>query len=146
MERAQNTPPQIKTKRRRNRPAAAPQFAFTVDQIRQILLGFMALAGLALMIGPMVGSLPENLGLFWIGSGLLLFALFATAFQMRRQLLRYRGWWRSQGCPACGAHELRRTRRNRLDRWIDRLGIPRRRYICSECGWQGARIDETHLF
>jgi hypothetical protein len=48
-------------------------------------------------------------------------------------------------CPNCGSTSLKRNRRNIFDKLANVGGIPVRRYICTECKWQGARIDHTRL-
>jgi hypothetical protein len=48
-------------------------------------------------------------------------------------------------CPNCGSTYLKRTRRNIFDKLANIGGIPVRRYVCTECKWQGARIDHTRL-
>ncbi|MDX1688238.1 MAG: hypothetical protein R3248_09670 [Candidatus Promineifilaceae bacterium] len=79
-----------------------------------------------------------------LGGLLLLVALIAGAFRLRWRINQTTSLWMRR-CPACGNDDLRRARRIRRDRLLGHLGIPVRRYICPECRWVGARIDQHRL-
>lgn len=80
-----------------------------------------------------------------LGRILLLMTLTLGLVYVRKAILSNQRLWRRAGCPRCGRDDLRRTSRLRRDRFLNRLGLPTRRYICAGCHWQGARIDESHL-
>ncbi len=46
----------------------------------------------------------------------------------------------SAGCPNCQQHDLRRISRETSDYLLSIMGIPVRRYRCSQCGWKGRRV------
>lgn len=51
----------------------------------------------------------------------------------------------NSACPDCQHMELYRSPRKSRDHFLNRLGIPVRRYICRECFWAGARVDRSRL-
>ena len=46
----------------------------------------------------------------------------------------------SAGCPNCQQHTLQRINRETSDYLLDIIGVPVRRYRCSQCGWKGRRM------
>ncbi len=128
-----------------------------------IIVAVCAVAGLLFLLNPLalvVNNSPEEShstvsnSLIWLtetgGSqklgGLLLLVCFPLGIMtVRQNILHNARLWRRSGCPRCGRDDLRRTRRNWRDHLINRLGIPVRRYICADCHWEGARIDEGHI-
>ena len=146
MESAQNNRTTVKVRRGRRRSSRARSNRLTFKQLALIGTAVLGLVGLGLCVGPFVGILPQDIGLPWMGFLLVILATVVLGNQARLQLMQRKVWWRASGCPSCGSEALKRRRRTRLDRLIGRLGIPLRRYICAQCGWQGLRIDESHLF
>lgn len=122
-----------------------------------LLILLLALLAIFLLFNPFARMLDEASG-SWrrfmeplaanglgvvIGAVLWLIALVAAGYRLRWRINNARRFW-ARRCPACGGDDLRRVRRIRRDRLLEHLGIPVRRYICPECRWIGARIDQ-HL-
>lgn len=79
-----------------------------------------------------------------LGAIIFLVALAAAGYRVRWRINHMTSLWMRR-CPACGGEDLRRARRIRRDRLLGSLGIPVRRYVCPECRWVGARIDQHHI-
>ena len=146
-------------KQRSSRPKEAP---FWQRNGQVILLIVCLMGGFILLVNPLAwvwddnqpGSSTITNTLIWvtekggsqqIGGLLLLIAFPLGIVTVRHQVIHNTQLWRRNGCPKCGRDDLRRTRRNRHDHLLNRLGIPVRRYICADCHWEGARIDEGHI-
>ncbi|MBP8003297.1 MAG: hypothetical protein KA314_08770 [Chloroflexi bacterium] len=80
-----------------------------------------------------------------IGGILLILGFPLTLLYLRRRVILNQQYWRRNGCPRCGRADLRRTSRTRFDHLLNQVGIPIRRYLCADCHWEGARIDESHV-
>lgn len=82
----------------------------------------------------------------FVAGGLLTIGVIGGFLRFRWRINGNPNFWRSH-CPNCGksGDSLHRSRRNRLDHFIGRLGFPVRRYICQDCHWTGLRIDETRI-
>lgn len=121
-----------------------------------ILLGLLLSIGL--LFGPSTGIFDRATG-NWrrflqalmvnrvnlvLGALLLTITLGAAGYRLRRRIIHNRRLWMRR-CPVCGSEDLRRARRVPRDRLLGLLGIPVRRYICPECRWVGARIDERRI-
>lgn len=52
-------------------------------------------------------------------------------------------WQYRAGCPNCQQHDLQRISRKSNDYLLETIGIPVRRYKCSNCGWEGRRIQHN---
>lgn len=146
----------VKKKRRRERRTghesaifrALPDLLILLALILSFVLLFGASAGpldqaggswrrfLEPLVGNRVGAVP--------GAILLIMALVAAGFRLRWRINHNRRLWMRR-CPACGSQDLRRVRRIRRDRLLGLLGIPVRRYVCPECRWLGARIDQRNI-
>jgi len=79
-----------------------------------------------------------------LGILILLGAIFVIVLRIRWRLLNDSRYW-CDHCPRCDSSGLKRVRRHWLDRLIGALGIPVRRYRCSECKWSGLRVY-VHTF
>lgn len=86
--------------------------------------------------------LAEQGGSEFLGGVLLTAALIGAAGQFRRYLLNRSKLW-THSCPKCGNFNLRRARRHWLDRVLNLIGIPIRRYHCSNCHWRGRRLGSS---
>ncbi|MBK9050511.1 MAG: hypothetical protein IPL78_06200 [Chloroflexi bacterium] len=146
-------------KRHERRP---PQESFLSRHLLELALLFCLIAGVIFLLNPLAllgRSFTENASTLtnmesWlvdqggsqiVGGLLLLLAFPLALLSVRKGVLYNQQLWRRNGCPGCGRDELRRTNRIWLDRILNALGIPVRRYICARCHWSGARIDESHL-
>lgn len=122
-----------------------------------LLLAVCVVGGLVFVLNPLAllnvrdsNSITSNTlnwftaegGSQWLGGILLLVAFPLAVVTIRQNVMHNSRLWRRSGCPKCGRDDLRRTRRNWRDHLLNRLGIPVRRYICADCHWEGARIDE----
>lgn len=87
----------------------------------------------------LTGLLAETGGIL-VGLPAFVVGVMLGVWRMRWQINRYEGWWNTH-CPHCRSKELKRTYRRPFDRLLGRLGIPVRRYICTNCQWEGRRID-----
>ncbi|MCB8922334.1 MAG: hypothetical protein H6662_12185 [Ardenticatenaceae bacterium] len=83
-------------------------------------------------------------GVQHLGGAALVVAVVLGVLRLRWRINHHQAWW-ARGCPQCGKTNLSRIHRTRLDKLLSSLGIPVRRYICRECHWQGARIDESRI-
>lgn len=147
---------------KKQRSIRAKQVPFWQRNGQVILLIVCVVGGLILLLNPLalVGTNIEltnntvtNL-LIWltqrggsqqIGGLLLLIAFPLSIVTVRHQVIHNTRLWRRNGCPRCGRDDLRRTRRVWYDHFLNRLGIPVRRYLCADCHWEGARIDDGHI-
>lgn len=145
-----------KKRRRRKRRSWRERAPFRYFPDLLILL-FLVLA-IVLLFDPFAGMLDQASG-SWrrfleplvvdrlgvvIGALLLVATLIAGSYRVRWRINHATRFWMHR-CPACGGEDLRRVRRNPRDRWLGRLGIPARRYICPECRWVGLRIDQNDI-
>jgi hypothetical protein len=80
-----------------------------------------------------------------LGGLFFMSAVPVSVLYIRQGVIYNQRFWRRNGCPRCGRDDLRRTSRIWRDKLLNRLGIPIRRYICADCRWEGARIDEAHI-
>jgi predicted RNA-binding Zn-ribbon protein involved in translation (DUF1610 family) len=79
-----------------------------------------------------------------LGAVTLMGFLVTGAAYLRKRILLSPRFWQIR-CPHCQQATLKRTHRSRADRFISHLGFPTRRYMCSNCSWEGLRIDESKL-
>ncbi len=146
----------VKKKRRRQRRSWRETAIFRYGPDLLILLLLLLAIGLILLP---FGAGASEAGGSWqqslepllvnrvnvvLGGLLLLIALVAGGFRLRWRINHTTSLWMRR-CPACGNDDLRRARRIGRDRLLGLLGIPVRRYICPECRWAGARIDQHRL-
>ncbi|MBK8432603.1 MAG: hypothetical protein IPL28_15490 [Chloroflexi bacterium] len=71
-------------------------------------------------------------------------ALLWWAFLVRNAINNTSTLW-ADACPNCHSPQLKRVHRHLLDRLLNLLGFPVRRYLCEHCNWKGARIDRSRL-
>lgn len=93
---------------------------------------------------PLLHWLVVEEGLPTIGAGLLLLTMLPGVLRLRWRINHHSPFW-AKNCPKCRSANLSRIHRIRLDRLLNYVGIPVRRYICRDCHWQGARIDERRV-
>lgn len=80
----------------------------------------------------------------YIGAMLLSGSLIGGASRLRYRINYHEAWWLGP-CPRCDKGDLYRAHRRKRDRLLGMLGIPVRRYVCSECHWVGTRIDQSRI-
>lgn len=78
------------------------------------------------------------------GGGILVLIIGIGLYRARHIMLYRKSLW-STHCPNCLTPQLKRIHRTRLDRLLNGLTIPVKRYHCSSCHWQGRRIDEQSI-
>jgi hypothetical protein len=91
--------------------------------------------------------------LSWLGYGwgatiiaaiaLLGAALLAAQIGYTRVVLRPESQY-SAGCPNCQQTDLKRINRETSDYVMNLVGVPVRRFKCTQCGWTGRRIYQRH--
>lgn len=122
-----------------------------------ILLTLLLIGSIIMLFNPLPlfaapGRFGAGLG-FWlayeggiqsIGGVILAGTVLVGAMRLRQRINARRAWW-ARHCPNCGSSQLSRIHRNWIDRLVSRLGIPIRRFVCRDCHWRGARIDESRI-
>jgi transposase len=68
--------------------------------------------------------------------------LFLIAAIWRWRIFHNHELWFEFGCPECGQHELMRISRKGTDRFWQMLKIPKFRYQCRNCTWEGVRLRD----
>jgi hypothetical protein len=81
----------------------------------------------------------------WVIAGVSALAFGGVALWRLRERINHNAAWLDRACPQCGSPELKRVHRKPRERLLGALGIPVRRYVCADCRWRGARIDERRV-
>ncbi len=147
-------------KRRARKPRGGKKraaFSWTGSLAPDVVLLLLCLLALILLFDPVretavAHAYPSPLwrwllveeGLPVIGAGLLLIIVLPASLRLRWHINHHTPWW-ARSCPKCHSVNLSRIHRTRLDRLLNYAGIPVRRYICRDCHWKGARIDERRV-
>ena len=142
---AVHKPKPLRRQPRKKRPVKQNRQTWLTGRWQELLITVLATLALAMMIVPQVYAPLGDWGLEWLGLILLTATIAYGAIRIHHHLLYRQVWWRRHGCPECGQYELRRQRRTSWDRVVNRLGFPRRRYICPDCHWRGPLIDDAHI-
>lgn len=132
-------------------------FSWTRSKAPDVLLLLLLLLALLLLLDPLAETAVANAypsplwhwlmregGLPIIGAGLLLGTMLPASLRLRWRINHHTPWW-ARSCPKCRSANLSRIHRTRLDKLVNYVGIPIRRYICRDCHWKGARIDERRV-
>ena len=132
----------------------------------EIILGIMILLAVILFVNPFpaldvaidglpfgIGGFANNLGQ-WIayeggaqlsGTVFVVVAISIVLLRVRQNVLNRQTLW-SNVCPNCQAQfTLKRTHRALVDKLLNILQVPVRRYRCKSCQWEGRRIDEDQI-
>lgn len=132
----------------------------------EMMLGVMVLLAVLLFANPfpvldtIFDGLPFGLGGFvsnigqwvayeggaqWSGGIFVAVAIAIVAIRVRQVFLNRQTLW-SNRCPNCDTRfTLKRIHRSKLDKLLNLLFIPARRYRCKSCRWEGRRINEDQL-
>lgn len=81
-----------------------------------------------------------------VGGVGFLVSSFSALWLWRSNYMYDRTRWRTKGCPNCHEQTLRRTKIKTAEILLRLLFIPVGRYVCSNCGWKGRRVqDDMYL-
>lgn len=81
-----------------------------------------------------------NQGALWLAGFFLLGSLVTAVWVGYRRVVFHPDKQHLAGCAVCGHTPLKRINRKPADYWLNLVGIPVRRYKCTECGWEGRRM------
>lgn len=79
-----------------------------------------------------------------IGSAFVAIVAVLGYIRTRQRIVYNRQLW-SLRCPTCQVEGLKRTRRTNADKLLTAIGFPVKRCRCSNCQWEGLRIDESRV-
>lgn len=162
-EQDKNAPNLTRSKKKKIREGSrhdAPTFLGTYQM--HVFFGLSLILALFFSINPLPRFIPREVddsiirsdlpqtiaygsGAVILGITFSLISILLLFLIIRGIMANNRRYW-SIMCPNCEGNKLKRLERTRFQRTVGKVFfLPIRRYICSDCGWKGSRVDYTRL-